>query len=298
MSVLQFMTRGGMGNESTSPDFTENDKALLRPVFVKLNDLLASELYEKSIDITSANLFSCQTLICIKHRGYFHIIFAKSYGGNSVHYLQTEEYEDTPYVDLPGIQQKSFENFMKQVKEDKNLLCTPIFGFFISKKQIKNGFSEYLYTILTEYIKGIERPLQEKKDIHNDIDEKLCFVIMSFSKTPDLKNAYEMAIKPAIKELGYECIRIDETEHNGKISEAIIENIKKAKFIVADLTENRPNCYYELGYAHALEKTVIHLTNNADSLHFDIKDYNFISYENDLPGLKASLLARIRKTVL
>ncbi len=65
---------------------------------------------------------------------------------------------------------------------------------------------------------------------------------------------------------------------------------------MADVTEARPNCYYELGIAHALGKEVIHLANDSADIHFDIKDFNFILYSR-VTDLQQKLEQRIAATV-
>lgn len=127
-------------------------------------------------------------------------------------------------------------------------------------------------------------------------DENLCFVIMSFSRNPILQDFYAKAIKPTIEDLGYRCERVDEQEFNDSIRTRILMNIKKARFIVADVTEARPNCYYELGVAHSLNKEVIHLANSSDDIHFDANDFNFIIYSR-IDELANKLHKRIIATV-
>jgi hypothetical protein len=123
-----------------------------------------------------------------------------------------------------------------------------------------------------------------------------CFVIMSFGDNPTLQDHYDLGIKPTVEECGFECVRADEVEHNLRITETIIGLIRNAHFVVADLTDERPNCYYELGYAHALRKNVIHTINKESSVHFDVKDYNFIVYTR-LQELRDRLKQRIEATV-
>ncbi len=105
-----------------------------------------------------------------------------------------------------------------------------------------------------------------------------------------------MAVKPTIEESGFRCERVDEQEFKGSIKDKILHNIRKAKFIVADVSESRPNCYYELGIAHALGKTVIHLANDSKDIHFDIHDFNFIIYSR-VADLKDRLKKRIESTI-
>ncbi len=124
-----------------------------------------------------------------------------------------------------------------------------------------------------------------------------CFVIMTLSANPLLQEIYEEIIKPVVEDFNFRCERVDEQEFNGSIRDRILKNIREARFIIADVTEARPNCYYELGVAHALEKEVVHLANSAKDIHFDVKDFNFIIYR-DSRDLESKLRRRIRGTIL
>jgi hypothetical protein len=127
--------------------------------------------------------------------------------------------------------------------------------------------------------------------------DDLCFVIMSFSSNPQLRDFYEKAIKPTVEALGFRCKRVDEQYFNGSIRENILANIRQAKFILVDLTEARPNCYYELGLAQALEKPVILLARRKEDVHFDVSDFPVIIYER-LDPLVTRLRERIQHTIL
>ncbi len=130
----------------------------------------------------------------------------------------------------------------------------------------------------------------------SDVDDALCFVIMSFSGNPRLEDIYHKAIQHTVKYLGYRCERVDQQQYNTQVTARIQQNIRRARFIVADMTEARPNCYYELAVAHTLGKEVIHLTSDIKDVHFDVKDFNFIVYKG-IDDLRAQLRARIKGTV-
>lgn len=132
--------------------------------------------------------------------------------------------------------------------------------------------------------------------VADEIDPTLCFVIMSFSGNTRLKQAYIRAVKPTVEEFGYRCERTDEQQFNGSIVDQITFNIRRARFITADVTEARPNCYYELGFAHALGKQVIHIAADTTELHFDVKVLNFIVYSS-AADLRKRLRERIEGTV-
>ena len=68
----------------------------------------------------------------------------------------------------------------------------------------------------------------------------------------------------------------------------------KADLIVADLTGRNPNVFYETGYAHALNKRVILLTQRAEDIPFDLKDYPHVVYGGRIFQLKPELEKRIR----
>jgi hypothetical protein len=72
----------------------------------------------------------------------------------------------------------------------------------------------------------------------------------------------------------------------------IYHQINSADLIIADMTGKNPNVFYEVGYAHALDKKVILLTKNGEDIPFDLKHYPFIIYEN-ISGLKEELKKRI-----
>ena len=113
--------------------------------------------------------------------------------------------------------------------------------------------------------------------------KKFCFVVMSFSGDPVIESYYEEAIKPTVRALGYDCIRSDEEHHSDKISQRIRDNIEDCAVVIVDLTEDRPNCYFEAGYAVALSKDIVFQRLDASPkypavFHFDVQDYPFILY--------------------
>jgi len=80
---------------------------------------------------------------------------------------------------------------------------------------------------------------------------------------------------------GYESLRIDRKEHDKKMDDQIIAEIRRSAFVVADLTEHRGGVYYEAGFAHGLGRNVIFTCQreHMDKLHFDVRQYNTIGWE-------------------
>lgn len=106
------------------------------------------------------------------------------------------------------------------------------------------------------------------------------FVAMSFD--PALKPVWEDGIRPALKRSGFEGYRVDMQPHNDRIDVKIMSEIQKSRFLVADVTGQRPGVYFEAGYAIGLGIPVIWCVNNADlkNVHFDTRQYFHITWEN------------------
>jgi nucleoside 2-deoxyribosyltransferase len=113
-------------------------------------------------------------------------------------------------------------------------------------------------------------------------NSKNVFVAMWFS--PEVQAAYDSGIKEAIKNCGYEPIRIDEVHHHEKIDDKILRSIQEAKFVVADLTGHRGGVYFEAGFAMALNKPVIWCcrTDHFKDAHFDVNHYHIIEWDSEL----------------
>ena len=78
---------------------------------------------------------------------------------------------------------------------------------------------------------------------------------------PLFNDVYEKAIEPGVRDAGYEALRIDRKEHNNKIDDEIIAEIRRSRFVIADFTHGdqgvRGGVYYEAGFARGLGLEVI-----------------------------------------
>lgn len=115
---------------------------------------------------------------------------------------------------------------------------------------------------------------------------------MSFASA--LSNLYDEAITPAIREAGYEPIRVDRKEHTNSIDDEIVGNIRKSRFMVADFTGQRAGVYFEAGMMAGLGRNVIWICdkNELEEVHFDVRQRNFIDWES-VEDARARLHKRI-----
>jgi len=118
------------------------------------------------------------------------------------------------------------------------------------------------------------------------------FVLMPFD--PAFDDVYAVGIKEAADRAGAYAERVDDQIYGEGILERVFNQINKADVIVADMTGKSPNVYYEVGYAHALGKIVILLTQRADDIPFDLKHRRHIVYAGRIADLRETLAKELR----
>jgi hypothetical protein len=123
------------------------------------------------------------------------------------------------------------------------------------------------------------------------IDSNLLFVIMSYRE--DMESVFK-AITNAATMQGLNAQRVKDVLGDYQITNRIIDMIERAKIIVADLTHERPNVYFELGYARAIGKTVLTTVKKGTEIHFDVKDWTYIPYQDE-SKLTSELSIRLEK---
>ena len=98
------------------------------------------------------------------------------------------------------------------------------------------------------------------------------FVIMSFAQRGELRDAYNTLVRVCAR-FGHRAFKVDEhLDSKQRIVPVITSAIRRSAFVIADVTDPRPNVYYELGYAHALAKDVVLTAKEGTALPFDIFD--------------------------
>lgn len=106
------------------------------------------------------------------------------------------------------------------------------------------------------------------------------FVAMAFDAS--LREAWTDGFDPAIRAAGFKPLRIDNKEYVGGISDEIISEIRRSRFIVVDYTKQANGVYFEAGFALGIGLTVIPTCHEEEvsKLHFDIRHLNTLLWKN------------------
>jgi hypothetical protein len=124
------------------------------------------------------------------------------------------------------------------------------------------------------------------------------FCAMWFDKT--VTHIWVEAIAPAIADAGYRPVRIDEVNHNNRIDDEILAQIRRSRFVIADFTGSRGGVCFEAGFALGLGTQVIWTVreDELEDVHFDNRQYNFLQWSlADIPAFKKALQSRIEATL-
>lgn len=128
-------------------------------------------------------------------------------------------------------------------------------------------------------------------------ESKQGFVAMSFAT--ELDSAWHLGIFPGVTDSGFSPLRLYENEHNEKICDRIVAEIRKSRFLIADVTLQRPSVYYEAGFAQGLGRSVIWSCREDDlkNCHFDTRQYAHIVWRDPVE-LRERVRRRIEATII
>lgn len=125
------------------------------------------------------------------------------------------------------------------------------------------------------------QPSEPEADSTSPMKRRTAFVIMAMdSSKPELADVLD-TIRNVCASFGIKAHRADEIQHQDQITNVILEEIRSCEYLIADLTHERPNVYYEVGYAHAIDKKPILYRKRGTPLHFDLAVHNVPEYRNN-----------------
>ncbi len=85
--------------------------------------------------------------------------------------------------------------------------------------------------------------------VETDIEVGYAFIAMPIDPTDAQLEDVLDAIKEACDRCGLKAARVDESESNERITDRILESVRRAEYVIVDLTDSKPNVFYEAGYA-------------------------------------------------
>jgi hypothetical protein len=113
----------------------------------------------------------------------------------------------------------------------------------------------------------------------------------------DLEDLYNEFILPVLDGCNLECARGDDIFGSNVVMDDVKAAIAKADLVIADLSGQNPNVFYEVGIAHTLGKPVLLLSQSIEDVPFDLRHRRVLPYEYTPIGCKR-LVARLREHVL
>lgn len=130
-----------------------------------------------------------------------------------------------------------------------------------------------------------------------------CFVIQPFD-AGRYDKLYRDVYAPAIGAAGYQSYRVDQDPSVSVPIESIETGIKSAVVCLADITEDNPNVWYELGFAFASNRPVVMIcaeNRQGRKFPFDIQHRSIILYKpdslSDFEKLKGTITSRMKAIV-
>jgi hypothetical protein len=129
----------------------------------------------------------------------------------------------------------------------------------------------------------ITNPISDKLDISSL--EEICFYITPIGSENSEERQHSdlflgSIVEPALESLNLKVIRADQIDKPGTITKQIIEYLSKAKLVIADLSFNNPNVFYELAIRHAFRLPTVQIIRKGDKIPFDVSNSRTIVVDN------------------
>jgi hypothetical protein len=129
----------------------------------------------------------------------------------------------------------------------------------------------------------------------------IAFMAMPFNDAT-LDKLYRNCFKPAVQQTGFELRRLDDKPPAGLIDLRMEVEIRRSRFLIAELTNENRGVYWEAGFAEGLGKPVIYTCEKSyfegNRSHFDINHRHTIVWSGgELDKVRDSLRTTIRATL-
>ena len=207
------------------------------------------------------------------------------------------------FIPRPG----EFGDFSKNIHQSVVFACDPIeVRYFLDALREQGLLENSTKTDQWSYVRLTVAGWARVKDLTGGINRRQnpAFVAMWFggresSDRQRMTDRFKNVIYKASIACGWHAERVDSREHNDSIMDRIINMIRVAPFMIADLLENNDGVYYEAGFARGRDIPVIYLVEDrldAPKPHFDVSGVNHVRWSTE-DDLRVKLENRIKGTM-
>ena len=110
-------------------------------------------------------------------------------------------------------------------------------------------------------------------------------VIVLIPEAVEFRQAFDEAISPALADCGFRSADAVAFDSKSWVSDAV-RWILGAEMVVADVTDRNPDVMYLLGLCHGLGRCPLLISQNLESLPFNLAMLRCVSYVSDKNGLQ------------
>lgn len=133
-------------------------------------------------------------------------------------------------------------------------------------------------------------------------ESKFCFIISHIGsrdseERKDANAKSKHLFRPVLEELKYESKRSDDEATPGFISTQIIKRLIDSKLVIADISFENANVFYELAVRHAIKKPVIVIKKPKQRPPFDITDIRAIDVDMSDPDIWQPAMTNLRNYI-
>jgi hypothetical protein len=195
---------------------------------------------------------------------------------------------------------------LSQLSDTKSSVFPDLYKDYLKvEKESQKYHSNSIFVHKTKQFLGSALTLLDSPLIEQDTPERLTpisirgvesgYAFIAMPMDPEDHTFVDVldAVKEAARRCGLNAERIDEPQSNERITDRILESIQRAEYVFVDLTNSRPNVFFEAGYAHGIGKIPIYFARQGTRIEFDLKDYPVLFFRN-LKELKGSIEKRIK----
>ncbi len=138
---------------------------------------------------------------------------------------------------------------------------------------------------------------------HQRSESKQAFWASKYG-VPELDKLVDDFLRPAVKATGFDLVRLDDLPRAGLIDDRLRVEIRRSRFLIADLTHANNGAYWEAGFAEGLGLPVIYTCRKAEwdspetKPHFDTNHFTTVIWDETVAQTAAEQLKVVIRATL